>query len=87
MWGEADSCKSIDGEYYYVEFRSRRPCRGIWDIHGVQVQEKGVIKFPATFPILRRKDLTPRWKRLLSIAQKERDELRKSAMAPRGLEG
>ncbi len=82
MWGEAECCKGMDGDYHEVKFRSRRPCRGIWDIHGVTVWEEGGWG-PVTFPILKAKELTPRWKRLLSTAQKKRVEVREAAMAAR----
>ena len=74
MWGRTN-CKSMDGNYHDVQFQSRRPCRAIWDIHGVTVWEEEGRYRGVTFPLLKAKELTPRWRKLLSIAQKKRAEL------------
>ena len=74
MWGEA-TCRHVDGEFHDVQFRSRHPCRGIWDVRGVTVWEEEGRYGRITFPLLKAKELTPRWRKLLSIAQKKRAEL------------
>ena len=73
MWGEAESCKSMTGDYHDVIFQSRRPCWGYLNIHGVTVWEADTDP-RITFPILKEKELTPEWRRLLASVKKKTDK-------------
>lgn len=85
MWGKAEGCRQMTGGYCDVEFQSRRPCRNIFHIHGVTIWEDDPYG-KNTFTILKTKELTPRWKKLLSIVRKKRDEDRKTWRQARILE-